>query len=107
LITAAAAIMAAVFFSFGMADLVVIKAIGIGMGIAVVLDANDRARAPGAGDDAAPRPLELVGTAHPAPKVPDRLATGVIARRHSAHMELPRRRRVAWITEVEVRLCLP
>jgi uncharacterized membrane protein YdfJ with MMPL/SSD domain len=40
LITAAAAIMAAVFFSFGMADLVVIKAIGIGMGIAVVLDAT-------------------------------------------------------------------
>jgi putative drug exporter of the RND superfamily len=40
LITAAAAIMAAVFFGFAMADLVVIKAIGIGMGIAVVLDAT-------------------------------------------------------------------
>jgi RND superfamily putative drug exporter len=40
LITAAAAIMAAIFFSFALADLVVIKAIGIGMGIAVVLDAT-------------------------------------------------------------------
>jgi RND superfamily putative drug exporter len=40
LITAAAAIMAAIFFGFAMADLVVIKAIGIGMGIAVVLDAT-------------------------------------------------------------------
>ena len=40
LITAAAAIMATVFFGFAAADLVVIKAIGIGMGIAVVLDAT-------------------------------------------------------------------
>lgn len=40
LITAAAAIMAAVFFAFARADLVVVKAIGIGMGIAVVLDAT-------------------------------------------------------------------
>ena len=40
LISAAAAIMAAVFFGFALADLVVIKAIGIGMGIAVVLDAT-------------------------------------------------------------------
>ena len=32
--------MAAIFFGFAMADLVVIKAIGIGMGIAVVLDAT-------------------------------------------------------------------
>jgi len=40
LITAAAAIMAAVFFGFALADLVVIKAIGIGMGIAVVVDAT-------------------------------------------------------------------
>jgi RND superfamily putative drug exporter len=40
LITAAAAIMAAIFFGFAMADLVVIKAIGIGMGVAVVLDAT-------------------------------------------------------------------
>jgi RND superfamily putative drug exporter len=40
IITAAAAIMAAVFFSFALADLVVVKAIGIGMGIAVVVDAT-------------------------------------------------------------------
>lgn len=40
LITAAAAIMAAIFFAFALADLVVVKALGIGMGIAVVLDAT-------------------------------------------------------------------
>ena len=40
LITAAAAIMAAIFFAFAMADLVVVKAVGIGMGLAVVLDAT-------------------------------------------------------------------
>lgn len=40
LITTAAAIMAAVFFGFALADLVVIKAVGIGMGIAVVVDAT-------------------------------------------------------------------
>jgi RND superfamily putative drug exporter len=40
LITAAAAIMAAVFFGFARADLVVVKAVGIGMGIAVVIDAT-------------------------------------------------------------------
>ena len=32
--------MAAVFFGFARADLVVVKAVGIGMGIAVVLDAT-------------------------------------------------------------------
>jgi putative drug exporter of the RND superfamily len=36
----AAAIMAAVFVSSALADLVVIKAIGIGMGVAVVVDAT-------------------------------------------------------------------
>jgi RND superfamily putative drug exporter len=40
LITGAAAIMAVVFFSFGLAQTVIIKAIGLGMGIAVVLDAT-------------------------------------------------------------------
>ena len=40
LITAAAAIMATVFFGFAAADLVVIKAVGVGMGVAVVLDAT-------------------------------------------------------------------
>jgi len=40
LITSAAIIMAGVFFSFGLADTVIIKAIGIGMGIAVALDAT-------------------------------------------------------------------
>jgi RND superfamily putative drug exporter len=39
-VTAAAAIMATVFFSFALADLVVVKAIGIGLGIAVVVDAT-------------------------------------------------------------------
>jgi len=40
LITGAAAIMAAVFFAFGTADVMQIQAIGIGMGIAVVVDAT-------------------------------------------------------------------
>ena len=40
LITWAAAIMAAVFFAFALADSVVVKAVGIGIGIAVVLDAT-------------------------------------------------------------------
>jgi RND superfamily putative drug exporter len=40
LITGAAAIMAAVFFGFGMARSVIIQAVGIGIGIAVVVDAT-------------------------------------------------------------------
>jgi RND superfamily putative drug exporter len=40
LITGAGAIMAGVFFGFGLADTVVIKAMGIGMGLAVVIDAT-------------------------------------------------------------------
>jgi RND superfamily putative drug exporter len=40
LITGAASIMAAVLFAFGFADMVIIQAIGIGMGIAVVVDAT-------------------------------------------------------------------
>ena len=40
LITGAAAIMAVVFFGFGVAHAVMIKAIGVGMGIAVVVDAT-------------------------------------------------------------------
>ena len=39
-ITGAAAIMALVLFAFGLADMVVIKTMGIGMGIAVVVDAT-------------------------------------------------------------------
>ena len=40
LITGAALIMATVFFSFGTAEAVVIKAIGLGMGLAVLVDAT-------------------------------------------------------------------
>jgi RND superfamily putative drug exporter len=40
LITGAAAIMAAVFFGFGAADAIMVKEMGIGMGIAVVMDAT-------------------------------------------------------------------
>lgn len=40
LITGAAAIMTVVFFSFALTDIVIIKAIGLGMGIAVVIDAT-------------------------------------------------------------------
>jgi len=40
LITWAGAIMAAVFFAFALAESVIIKAVGIGIGIAVILDAT-------------------------------------------------------------------
>ena len=40
LLTAATAIVAAAFVSFALADLVVIKPIGIGMGVAAVVDAT-------------------------------------------------------------------
>src|SRR6202521_3361871 len=40
LITGAAAIMCAVFLAFGMADVVIIKAIGIGLAIAIAVDAT-------------------------------------------------------------------
>jgi len=40
MITGAAAVMASVFFAFGLADLTVVKTIGIGMGIAIVMDAT-------------------------------------------------------------------
>jgi hypothetical protein len=40
LITGAAVIMATVFFSFGLAETVLIKAIGLGMGLAVLIDAT-------------------------------------------------------------------
>jgi RND superfamily putative drug exporter len=40
LITGAAAIMVAVFLAFGLADVVVIKSIGLGLAIAVAIDAT-------------------------------------------------------------------
>jgi putative drug exporter of the RND superfamily len=40
LITGAAAIMAAVFFGFGLSSTVIVKTMGIGMGIAVIVDAT-------------------------------------------------------------------
>ena len=40
MITGAAAIMALVLFAFGLAELTTVKAMGIGMGIAVVMDAT-------------------------------------------------------------------
>jgi uncharacterized membrane protein YdfJ with MMPL/SSD domain len=40
LITGAAAIMATVFFGFGLARSVIIQAVGVGIGIAVVVDAT-------------------------------------------------------------------
>jgi len=40
LITGAAAIMCAVFLAFGLADVVIIKAIGIGLAIAIAIDAT-------------------------------------------------------------------
>jgi RND superfamily putative drug exporter len=40
LITGAAAIMCAVFLAFGMANIVIIKAIGIGLAVAIAIDAT-------------------------------------------------------------------
>jgi putative drug exporter of the RND superfamily len=40
LITGAAAIMAAVFFGFGLARSVIVQAVGIGIGLAVMIDAT-------------------------------------------------------------------
>src|SRR2546423_12408123 len=40
LITGAAAIMAAVFLAFGLADVVLIKSIGLGLALAVAIDAT-------------------------------------------------------------------
>ena len=40
LITGAAAIMCAVFLAFGLADVVIIKAVGIGLAVAIAIDAS-------------------------------------------------------------------
>ncbi len=66
LVTGAAAIMATVFFSFTLAETTVIKAIGLGMGIAVAVDATI-VRALLVPATMRLRPLELVGSQAPGP----------------------------------------
>jgi len=82
LITGAAAIMCAVFLAFGLADVVIIKAIGIGLAIAILIDATivrllivpSVMRLLGRANWWAPRPLALfhrwVGAdeSHPVPR---------------------------------------
>jgi RND superfamily putative drug exporter len=77
LISGAAAIMCAVFLAFGLADVVIIKAIGIGLAIAVAIDATvvrllivpSVMRILGRANWWAPRPLALlhsrIGAAEP------------------------------------------
>jgi RND superfamily putative drug exporter len=80
LITGAAAIMVAVFIAFGMANIVIIKAIGIGLAVAIAIDATivrilivpSVMRLLGRANWWAPRPLALfhrwvgAGESHPA-----------------------------------------
>ena len=64
-ITGAAMIMVVVFSAFALADVVTIKSIGVGMALAVFVDATVDPGAPCAGHDAAPGRMELVGARYP------------------------------------------
>ena len=68
-VTSAAAIMIAVFLSFGLSHVVVIKAVGVGMGVAVALDATLVRILLVPGHDAPARARQLVG-AQVAPRPP-------------------------------------
>jgi RND superfamily putative drug exporter len=82
LITGAAAIMCAVFLAFALADVVIIKAIGVGLAIAIAVDATivrilivpSVMRILGRANWWAPRPLAMLhrrigaGEAHPSPE---------------------------------------
>ena len=85
--TSAAIIMVAVFAIFGTLELIQMKQLGVGLGLAVLIDATVIRGVLAAGDDEAARRLELVpaavarlgaaadaGGQEPAP--PQRLATG-------------------------------
>ena len=65
-ITSAAAIMVVVFAVFVTLELTVIKQLGLGLAVAVFLDATRRPERPAAGDHAAARRLELVAAGLPA-----------------------------------------
>src|SRR5713226_1356412 len=88
LISGAAAIMCAVFLAFGLADVVIIKAIGIGLAIAVAIDATivrllivpSVMRILGRANWWAPRPLRWLH---------DRLGTGEIARPSAQQAAIP------------------
>ena len=88
LITGAAAIMVAVFLAFGMANIVIIKAIGIGLAVAIAIDATivrilivpSVMRLLGRANWWAPRPLALfhrwVGAGEPRPTSPQAVYSG-------------------------------
>src|SRR5216683_5920638 len=88
LITGAAAIMVAVFLAFGMANIVIIKSIGVGLAIAIAIDATivrilivpSVMRILGRANWWAPRPLRWLH---------DRLGTGEIARPSAQQAAIP------------------
>ena len=88
-ITGAALIMVTVFAAFALADTITIKSIGVGMAIAVALDATVIRVLLVPGHDAPARPLELVG-AGSLGRLADRLGFS-----HVEDEDGPRRRRAA------------
>ena len=104
IVTSAALIVVVVAGSFAFADIVLIKALGLGMAIAVALDATVVRALLVPGDDAAARPLELVAARRgstarsagscraprPRPRRPPDEALAPVARRRAS----PRRRRL-------------
>ena len=64
-ITSAAAVMVAVFLAFAIAGAPSLKEIGVGLGVAILLDATIVRLVDRAGRDAAARPLELVAAVVP------------------------------------------
>ena len=79
-ITAAALIMVFVFGSFVVSDVRALKLIGLGLAVAVAIDASDRAGRPRAGHDGAARRRELVA----APLARQAAAPDQRRRRHRA-----------------------
>src|SRR5260370_8373018 len=69
LITGAAAIMVTVFLAFGLAEVVIIKAIGIGLAVAVAIDATLGRALVGPAVIRFPRDLDLLAPPPPTPLV--------------------------------------
>ena len=89
IITSAALLIVIVFAGFATGEIVAMKQLGLGLALAVVIDATDRPHAARPRDDEAHGPVELVGaaTARPPPppqacatcmKVPWRCPTGAV-----------------------------
>ncbi len=89
-ITGAAIIMVVVFSAFALAEVVTIKSIGVGMAIAVVDRRDDRPGPAGAGHDAPPGRVELVGARDPRTA---RGSSGLQPRRGRGHRRCTRRGR--------------